>query len=214
MWVGKREGSKHEGTGVDECGVALGPPSSVSGPSCCRRIFLPLMTPSACSLWVDFTLQRWNRSELPSRRGPRARHCSLLLPWAWTKTKPNSVLGGRSPVQQQSPFRAVSWACVSRATTGTGTDKSLELIPVPCLHVYGPGASEAAHQALARLEAAHGSAARLLNPVVAAPSNKMTIVDDVLLAGLKLCKSKQKEAGQRRGAQLDLRRAGPPRRNS
>ena len=141
-------------------------------------------------------------------------YCSFLFIFTtWTKYG-SSLCFAIGLKYNNSPSLAALRASSSRAITGTGADKRLELVPVQCLHVHRPWASEAAHQTLARLEAAHGSAARLLNPVVAAPSNKMTIVDDVLLAGLKLCKSKQKEAGQRRGAQLDLRRAGPPRRNS
>ena len=102
-----------------------------------------------------------------------------------------------------SPLRAVLRAWSSRAITCTGVDKRLELVPVQCLHVHRPWASEAAHQTLARLEAATCSAACSLNPVIAAPCDKMAVVHNVWLAGLELFNSKQK-AQQHRTVWVDL----------
>ena len=123
--------------------------------------------------------------------GPRACHCSLLcIITTWTKYG-SSLCFAIGLKYNNSPSLAALRASSSRAITGTGADKRLELVPVPCLHVHEPRASEAANQALARLETAHCSTACLLNSVIAAPGDEMAVVHDVLLAKLELCTSKQ-----------------------
>lgn len=66
----------------------------------------------------------------------------------------------------------------------------IKLIHVPRLHIDSARPGKAAHQTLSSLQTAHGSATSLFHSVVAAPGYQVTVVDNVLLARLKLLRKK------------------------
>lgn len=68
----------------------------------------------------------------------------------------------------------------------TGADVRVKLVHIPRLHIDSTRPSEAAHQALSRLQAAHGTTASFFNLIVAAPGHEVPVVNNMLLTRLEL----------------------------